>query len=233
VTAPLGEDLGHTGPEPRWPGVVTSAPLAPSAPTLTRRALLGGVGAASAGLAVMATGPVVGGPLAKLAVLAPRARGRGDGPNEFPVNKTFAAANIPRHEVGPDWRLRLRAGDERRAVRTCEELLAMDQVTAELPIACVEGLVDDPDLDRGADGRPRSARGCPRSRRRRCALDAASRNAAQRHAGPGQVTHPEGILALRVNGADLSLDHGYPARVIVPALPGVHCTEWVGAMVFA
>jgi DMSO/TMAO reductase YedYZ molybdopterin-dependent catalytic subunit len=36
-----------------------------------------------------------------------------------------------------------------------------------------------------------------------------------------------------VNGADLSLDHGYPARVIVPALPGVHCTEWVGAMVFA
>ena len=51
--------------------------------------------------------------------------------------------------------------------------------------------------------------------------------------GHGQVTHRDGMLALRVNGADLSLDHGYPARVIVPALPGVHCTKWVGKMVFA
>ena len=25
----------------------------------------------------------------------------------------------------------------------------------------------------------------------------------------------------------LSLDHGYPARVIIPALPGVHNTKWV------
>nr|MBA2630559.1 molybdopterin-dependent oxidoreductase [Thermoleophilaceae bacterium] len=41
------------------------------------------------------------------------------------------------------------------------------------------------------------------------------------------------MLALKVNGVDLSLDHGYPARVIVPALPGVHCTKWVGKMVFA
>jgi DMSO/TMAO reductase YedYZ molybdopterin-dependent catalytic subunit len=49
----------------------------------------------------------------------------------------------------------------------------------------------------------------------------------------GQVNHREGMLALRVNGADLSLDHGYPARVMVPALPGVHCTKWVGKMVFA
>ena len=96
------------------------------------------MGAASAGLAVMATGQVVGGPLAKLAVLAPRARA-GRRAERVPSQQDFAAANIPRDEVGPDWRLMLRAGDERRAVRTCEELLAMDQVTAELPIACVEG----------------------------------------------------------------------------------------------
>ena len=36
----------------------------------------------------------------------------------------------------------------------------------------------------------------------------------------------------KVNGADLSLDHGFPARVIVPALPGVHNTKWVAAMTF-
>jgi DMSO/TMAO reductase YedYZ molybdopterin-dependent catalytic subunit len=37
---------------------------------------------------------------------------------------------------------------------------------------------------------------------------------------------------LRVNAADLSLDHGFPARIIAPALPGVHCTKWVAQMSF-
>jgi DMSO/TMAO reductase YedYZ molybdopterin-dependent catalytic subunit len=40
------------------------------------------------------------------------------------------------------------------------------------------------------------------------------------------------LLALSVNGVPLSLDHGYPARVIGPAIPGVHCTKWVGTMSF-
>ena len=40
------------------------------------------------------------------------------------------------------------------------------------------------------------------------------------------------VLALRVDGADLSLDHGYPARIIVPALPGVHNTKWVSGIAF-
>jgi len=35
-----------------------------------------------------------------------------------------------------------------------------------------------------------------------------------------------------VNGSDLSLDHGFPARVIVPALPGVHNTKWVRSITF-
>jgi DMSO/TMAO reductase YedYZ molybdopterin-dependent catalytic subunit len=43
---------------------------------------------------------------------------------------------------------------------------------------------------------------------------------------------PDSLLALRVNGADLSLDHGYPARVIVPAAPGVHNTKWVTSLTF-
>ena len=48
----------------------------------------------------------------------------------------------------------------------------------------------------------------------------------------GQVADTRSLLALRVNGADLSLDHGYPARIIVPALPGVHNTKWVGRLTF-
>jgi DMSO/TMAO reductase YedYZ molybdopterin-dependent catalytic subunit len=28
------------------------------------------------------------------------------------------------------------------------------------------------------------------------------------------------------------MDHGYPARIIVPGLPGVHNTKWVGSLTF-
>jgi len=48
----------------------------------------------------------------------------------------------------------------------------------------------------------------------------------------GQASDPDSLLALRVNGTDLSPDHGYPARVIVPASPGVHNTKWVASMTF-
>ena len=47
-----------------------------------------------------------------------------------------------------------------------------------------------------------------------------------------QHRDPRSLLALRVNGEDLSMDHGYPARIIVPALPGVHNTKWVSALEF-
>ncbi|ETZ42887.1 oxidoreductase molybdopterin binding domain protein [Mycobacterium avium MAV_120709_2344] len=47
-----------------------------------------------------------------------------------------------------------------------------------------------------------------------------------------QIVDPRSLLAFQVNGADLSLDHGYPARIIVPALPGVHCTKWVSSIDF-
>lgn len=47
-----------------------------------------------------------------------------------------------------------------------------------------------------------------------------------------QVSAPESMLALRVNGADLSLDHGFPARVIVPSAPGTHNLKWMSEIVF-
>jgi DMSO/TMAO reductase YedYZ molybdopterin-dependent catalytic subunit len=229
---PLRDDLAHTRPEPGVPGVVTSAPVAPGAPTLTRRALVGGVGAASVGLGVMAAGQVVGGPISDLALLAPRGR-RGSGPNGFPVNKTFAAVGIPSEQVGPAWRLELMAAEVSRVRLDRGELLRMPQTRATLPIACVEGWsttqhwsgvrllelarlagVEDPDTVE-----VRSLQ--PHGRLKRVTLNR------------GQVQDGLALLALRVNGVDLSLDHGYPARVIVPALPGVHCTKWVGQLVFA
>ena len=49
---------------------------------------------------------------------------------------------------------------------------------------------------------------------------------------PAAVADLNDLPIKAVNGAELSLDHGYPARVIVPANPGVHNTKWVASLTF-
>jgi DMSO/TMAO reductase YedYZ molybdopterin-dependent catalytic subunit len=39
---------------------------------------------------------------------------------------------------------------------------------------------------------------------------------------------PWTLIALRLGGEPLALDHGYPARLIAPNRPGVMQTKWVG-----
>jgi len=48
-----------------------------------------------------------------------------------------------------------------------------------------------------------------------------------------QVLAPDSMLALRVNGSDLSLDHGFPARVMVPAAPGSQNLKWIAQIAFS
>jgi DMSO/TMAO reductase YedYZ molybdopterin-dependent catalytic subunit len=220
VLRPLRDD--H--PEPPDPDGL--APRHPAAPTLSRRRLLALVGGASAGLLVVTAGQSVGGPLRSLALLAPRGTG-----TDFPVNKTAAAAGITPEMTGAGWQLAVVAG-ERRLDLGRDELLALPQHTYELPIACVEGwstsqhwtgvrLADLAALVGAPDG---------------FAMVAESLQAGGRFRmitlGHAQASSERALLALRVNGADLSPDHGYPARVIVPALPGVHCTKWVSRLEF-
>jgi DMSO/TMAO reductase YedYZ molybdopterin-dependent catalytic subunit len=38
------------------------------------------------------------------------------------------------------------------------------------------------------------------------------------------------LVALEVNGEVLDLDHGYPARLIAPARPGVRQTKWLSRL---
>ena len=226
VLRPLREDLAHTAPEPGLEGRHTSAPVAAAPPTMTRRLLLGTVGVGSAALAAMGTGQVVGGPLRKLALLSPRGESFGDGPNDFQVNKTAESAGISMDKVGADWRLTLEVGDESVEL-TRDDLLGMEQVTADLPIACVEGwsttqswtgvrLSELARMAGAADGAEMQAISIqPGGPLRQATLTG------------GQAAAEESLLALKVNGADLSIDHGFPARIIVPALPGVHNTKWV------
>jgi DMSO/TMAO reductase YedYZ molybdopterin-dependent catalytic subunit len=220
---PLRDNLRHTRPEPSdGPGGLVA--VDPAASTISRRGLFAFAGGASALLLVANAGESLGGPLRALAFLAPRRE-------SFPVNKTAARAKVTAAMVGPSYRLRLSDG-AREIELSRDELLALPQHTARLPIACVEGwtttqtwtgvrlatLAETAGVA-GAGG------AFVRSLQPAGVLSEASLSA-------DAIADPDALLALRVNGADLPLDHGYPARIIVPALPGVHNTKWVASIEF-
>ena len=203
----------------------------PAAPTLSRRGFLVTVAGGSALIGLLTAGQTLGGAARPLALLSPRNRNPGPGPTGFQVNRTAAAAGIDTASTGPDWRLQLEGGAEPVTLGR-EQLLGMQQHTAVLPIACVEGWsttqrwsgVRLADLARLA-GVPTPASAHVQSLETGGAFSQATLQT-------NQVLDPDALLALRVNGVDLSPDHGYPARVIVPALPGVHNTKWVSSITF-
>ena len=225
----LRTSRADTQPEPPDPDGLVAANPAP--PTLSRRGALALVGAGSLFVAVLTAGQTIGGFTRGAALLLPRGRSRGSGPNDFQVNRTAAAAAIAPADTGSDWRLTLH-GPAGQLLLDWAALDGMPQHTAELPIACVEGWsttetwsgVRLRDLAALA-GIPDPARATVWSLERFGAFNHAVLQASQ-------VGNPDSLLALRVNGVDLSPDHGYPARVIVPALPGVHNTKWVRSIEF-
>jgi DMSO/TMAO reductase YedYZ molybdopterin-dependent catalytic subunit len=215
--------------------VATATPPPPVAPeraegTISRRGLFALVGGAMGALAVVTAGQSIGGPLRRLAVLAPRGRGFGTGPNDFQVNITATTAGIDPARTGASWRLALNG--TRSAALSRPDLLRLAQTAASLPIACVEGWsttqhwsgVRIADLAALA-GRPDASSVLVRSLEKRGKFSTVTLSRDQLH-------DPHALLALHVNGEDLSLDHGFPARIIIPAAPGVHCTKWVASMEF-
>jgi hypothetical protein len=226
VLKPLRENLAETKPEPAdGSGLVA---VHPDAPTLTRRGLLAIVGGASLTILAMQIGTSTGGALRRLALLAPRGRVLGTGPNGFPVTMTAEGAQITEEMVSENWRLVLTGS--RIMSLTREQLLAMPQTSHELTLTCTEGWsttqtwtgVRLADLG-GLAGAPEGA-----------ILRAASMQSTYNPAGftHAQFSDERALLALRVNGVDLSADHGYPARVILPGVPGVHNTKWVRELTF-
>lgn len=197
----------------------------PAPPTISRRGALALVGGGAVFVAVLTAGQTIGGVTRRAALLIPRGRVRGSGPNDFEVNRTATAAAISPGDIGPDWRLDVRGPAGSRLLDRAA-LQAMPQHTVDLPIACVEGWSTTQTWsgvrlrDLAALAGLSDARATVRSVERRGGFNRAVLTA-------GQVGNADALLALRVNGADLSMDHGYPARIIVPALPGVHNTKWV------
>jgi hypothetical protein len=233
----LGElrtGLATMRPEPPEAGYL--APVEPAEPTISRRGILAFAGAGSALIAILAVGQSLGGPLRRTALLAPHGQDVSGGPGDFQVNRTAASVGIKESQTGAAWRLTLMDDSRPRkpaVVLPRDSLLRLDQHTARLPIACVEGWSTDDqawtgvrlrDLARLA-GVTRPASVLVRSLQRGGAFSQAVLSAEQ-------IMDSDSLLALQVNGADLSPDHGYPARVIVPANPGVHNTKWVTALNF-
>ncbi|WP_275466488.1 molybdopterin-dependent oxidoreductase [Streptomyces noursei] len=230
LAAELRTDLAHTRPEPPDPdGLV---PTAPAPPTMTRRGALAMVGGGSLLLLVVTAGQSIGGWVRGTALLAPHNRAPGSGPNGFQINKTAASVGVTPAHVGPAWRLEIH-GPGPTLVLTRAQLLAMPQHAAALPIACVEGWSTPNQRWSGLRLADLAAL---------AGLPAAGSVLVQSVQPPGpyssvvlrgnQIHDPRSLLALRVNGADLSLDHGFPARVIVPANPGVNNTKWVHRLTF-
>ena len=217
VTLKLPVALGRREEEPDLLKAARPAPV-----TISRRGLLAFTGAGAGLVLVGNGGQALGGPFRKLAFLAPR---RDSG---FPVNKTVRGAGISPAMIGPRWRLEINGRTLTRA-----DLQQMPQHEETLPIACVEGWtvtrrwtgVRISDLARAA-GVPEAEEVHVESVQRRGGFRAATLSRDQLH-------DPRSLLALQVEGADLTPDHGFPARVIVPALPGVHNTKWVARMTFS
>ena len=189
-----------------------------------RRAFLGGV-AATSGLVVLATAGNTVGPLSAISGLAQRKPGTG--PQGLPVNKSAAAARVKDIATSSDYRLTVEGAVTTMLSLTLDELRALPQHEANLPITCVEGWsrsatwrgIAVRDLLALAGASPSASvvvesieRG---SRYRRSKLTS---NVAQ---------DKDSLLALEINGEPLHLDHGFPLRLIAPNRPGVMQTKWI------
>jgi hypothetical protein len=189
----------------------------PSRRTILRTAVL------ASGVAVLAAAGNTVPWLRKVSVFAVRT---GEGPQGVPINRSAEAAGVTTTAKDPGFQLTLAHGD-REVTLSRADLQSMKQRTHSLPIACVEGwsaaatwtgvrlselldLVDAPE-------------------------DAPVRVTSLQTRGAFGVTEipakfaQDGLtlLALQLNGSDLTIDHGFPCRLIAPNRPGVFQTKWV------
>jgi hypothetical protein len=171
------------------------------------------VGITSIGQSVPAFGPI--------AVLAPRKPGIG--PQGLPVNRTAEAAGVV--PVDDGWRFSV-VGPSQLSY-SLEQLRALPQNRSELPIACVEGWSQGARWEGVRIKDLLRLCGAPEGSRVRVVSMEKGGFYATSELPPQFAADPLTLLALKLNGSDLDLDHGFPARIIAPNRPGVLQTKWV------
>ncbi len=192
---------------------------------LSRRGFLTAVAATSGVVALTTAGQTVP---ALSAITVFGQRDPDLGPQGLPVNKSAIAAGVEETAIDPTYRLilqGLRSNELSLAV-----LRSLPQHTVTLPITCVEGwsatadwtgirMADLLDLmDLPADGE--------------VFVESLQEDGLYRASvlSPPHTRDPLTLLALQLNGENLHIDHGYPARLIAPNRPGVLQTKWVSRM---
>ena len=192
----------------------------PETPALTRRGVLTATGAGVGLVLVASVGQTIT-PLERLGLLA--IRQPSTGPQGLAVNRTAEQAQVLSSAIAPDWRLFVE-GPQAYAVSLAElEELATAQ--ARYPITCVEGWSRQAfwrglrllDLVERAGGNAGSS----------VRLVSLEQNWVFNQS---MITGPQlerALLATHLNGERLSLDHGYPLRLIAPSRPGVLNTKWL------
>ena len=194
--------------------------------SLSRRGFLGVVGASSAVLAVSVGAQTVQ-PFEAVGLLAPRDLDASASPQGFPVNTSAARRRVVDAARSPDYRLTVTGNVSRELRFDLDELRAMTQHDAVLPIACVEGWSKSARWT-GVRVRDLLARAGARGGAE-CQVVSLQRRGLYRTSYLNEhVAHdPDTLLALQINGEDLHIDHGFPVRLIAPNRPGVWQTKWV------
>jgi DMSO/TMAO reductase YedYZ molybdopterin-dependent catalytic subunit len=189
---------------------------------VSRRAMLTATGIAVGAVTITTVGQSVTS-LRSVDLLAPR--DPTFGPQGVPINRTAAQAQVATTALDPGWRLSVTG--PRPDTLTLAGLSALPQYTSNLPISCVEGW--------SVDASWQGVRMVDLLRRVGAAAGSQVRVVSLERSGayatmlmPHEYAEdPLTLLALRLHGQPLSLDHGYPARIIAPARPGVLQTKWV------
>ncbi|MEU9284814.1 molybdopterin-dependent oxidoreductase [Streptomyces sp. NPDC048275] len=232
---PVPSDPVPSDPVPSDPVPSDLVSPRPDPPTVSRRGALWFVGGGTLLLFATTVGQSFDGLLRRTALLAPHGGADpGSGPNGFQINKTARYAGIDAAETTEDaWRLVVtgRTGTVRLSRA---QLARLPLHSAALPIACVEGWSTSDQWWRGVRLRDLAALVGYVDDPPDVLVESLQRRGAFRRAAlrANQVDDPRSLLALYVNGEDLSPDHGFPARIIVPAAPGVLNTKWVARMTF-
>ncbi|MCH1867502.1 molybdopterin-dependent oxidoreductase [Nocardioides sp. CFH 31398] len=219
IRGAYARDVEDDDPEHPPPYDVTTAVERPGA--LSRRGLLRSTWAAAAVAAVATAGATV--PFLRwVSVLGVRT---GDGPQGLPINRSAEAAGVGDDAVGSSWRLTLVRGGDTTEL-TLDDLRALPQQTVELPIACVEGWSASATWTGPRMSDVMAAVGTSGADVGVYSLQTRGAFSASRLPA-SFADDPLTLLALEVNGETLSMDHGYPCRVIAPNRPGVLQTKWV------
>jgi hypothetical protein len=199
--------------------------MRPGPGVMSRRGLLRTTWAAT-GVAVLATAGATVPWLRRVSVLGVRS---GTGPQGVPVNHSATYRGVVAAATSAAYRLTVAYGG-RETRLSLADLRAMPQTTASLPIACVEGWSAGATWTGVAVRRLLDLVEAPAG----CTVLVES---LQVHGGERVSTlagnfsdHPRTLLALDLAGEPLSLDHGFPCRLMAPDRPGVLQTKWVSRL---